>query len=309
MFTPPEQLAGYRDVTMAGRPVTSVTGKADASEIVLDGGQCDQARGESCWPPALPTTCRRSGGCARCGGRTVVHCPYCHDWELLGQPLALLILRPADVFFGLKLAHRFAERREAGWRRWFAANQIQPWEVVHEDLARDRLRVANRVLEFLRLPLLDAGTLPPVRYRRQADSLTDHYADLVRSAMNSPGSGPLPGAGWRAVTVDGLAVEAGDLAGAVGVDGELPAEFVQDDVVMPVAVVLEVGETRGAALFAVGHVVGFALGGGLVTAAQAVAATNPNRAMRAGWLTARVEAQSILRCNRGSSTGFTALSQ
>ena len=34
----------------------------------------------------------------------------------------------------------------------------------------DRLAVANRVLEFLRLPRLDAGTLPPVRYRKQADS-------------------------------------------------------------------------------------------------------------------------------------------
>jgi hypothetical protein len=32
-----------------------------------------------------------------------------------------------------------------------------------------------------------AGDLPPVRYRKQADSLTERYADLVRSAMSSPG--------------------------------------------------------------------------------------------------------------------------
>ena len=51
----------------------------------------------------------------------------------------------------------------------------------------DRLAVANRVLEFLRLPRLDAGTLPPVRYRKQADTLTERYAGLVRSAMTSPG--------------------------------------------------------------------------------------------------------------------------
>jgi LPS sulfotransferase NodH len=31
------------------------------------------------------------------------------------------------------------------------------------------------------------SSLPPVRYRQQADSLTDYYVDLVRSAMNSPG--------------------------------------------------------------------------------------------------------------------------
>lgn len=82
---------------------------------------------------------------------------------------------------------RFAERCEDGWRQWFASTGIQPCEVVYEDLARDRLAVANRVLQFLRLPLLDAGDLPPVRYRKQADSLTDRYADLVRSAMTSPG--------------------------------------------------------------------------------------------------------------------------
>ena len=82
---------------------------------------------------------------------------------------------------------RFAEECEDGWRRWFASTGIQPCEVVYEDLARDRLGAANGVLEFLRLPQLDAGDLPPVRYRKQADGLTERYADLVRSAMGTPG--------------------------------------------------------------------------------------------------------------------------
>jgi trehalose 2-sulfotransferase len=77
---------------------------------------------------------------------------------------------------------RFAQQCEDGWRQWFASTGIQPCEVVYEDLARDRLTVANRVLGFLRLPLLDAGRLPPVRYRQQADGLTDRYVDLVRAA-------------------------------------------------------------------------------------------------------------------------------
>ena len=54
-------------------------------------------------------------------------------------------------------------------------------------LSRDRLAIANKVLEFLRLPQLSASDLPPVRYRKQADSLTERYTDLVRSAMTSPG--------------------------------------------------------------------------------------------------------------------------
>jgi LPS sulfotransferase NodH len=80
-----------------------------------------------------------------------------------------------------------AQRCEDGWRQWFASTRIQPCQVVYEDLARDRLAAANAVLEFLRLPQLEAGDLPPVRYRKQADSLTEHYADLVHSAMSSPG--------------------------------------------------------------------------------------------------------------------------
>ena len=89
-----------------------------------------------------------------------------------------------DVEQMVQLA-RLAEQCEDGWRQWFAATGIQPCHVVYEDLSRDRLAVANRVLEFLRLPRLDAADLPPVRYRKQADSLTDRYADLVRSTMNS----------------------------------------------------------------------------------------------------------------------------
>jgi LPS sulfotransferase NodH len=81
---------------------------------------------------------------------------------------------------------QFAQRCEDGWRQWFAATHIQPCEVRYEDLAQDRLAVTNKVLAFLRLPQLDADHLPPVRYRQQADHLTERYVDLVRSAMSSP---------------------------------------------------------------------------------------------------------------------------
>jgi trehalose 2-sulfotransferase len=80
---------------------------------------------------------------------------------------------------------QFAQRCEDGWRQWFASTRIQPCQVLYEDLAQDRLAVANQVLEFLRLPQLDARDLPPVRYRKQADALTETRVDLVRSAMSS----------------------------------------------------------------------------------------------------------------------------
>ena len=80
---------------------------------------------------------------------------------------------------------QFAQQCDDGWWQWFAATGIQPCEVRYEDLARDRLAVANAVLEFLGLRLLDARDLPPVRYRKQADGLTERYVDLVRFAMSS----------------------------------------------------------------------------------------------------------------------------
>ena len=89
-----------------------------------------------------------------------------------------------DVEQMVQLA-QFAQRCEDGWRQWFASTGIQPHEVLYEDLSQDRLAVANGVLEFLRLPQLDARDLPAIRYHKQADSLTETYADLVRSAMSS----------------------------------------------------------------------------------------------------------------------------
>jgi LPS sulfotransferase NodH len=77
---------------------------------------------------------------------------------------------------------RFAQRCEHGWRQWFASTGTRPCEVVYEDLVRDRLAVANRVLGFLGLPELGPDSLPPARYRQQADSLTERYVDLVRAA-------------------------------------------------------------------------------------------------------------------------------
>jgi trehalose 2-sulfotransferase len=95
--------------------------------------------------------------------------------------------RPAPDVEQMVQFARLAEQWEDGWRQWFASTGIQPCEVVYEDLAWDRLAVANAVLEFLRLPQLHAGHLPPVRYRKQADSLTERYVHLARSAMSSPG--------------------------------------------------------------------------------------------------------------------------
>jgi len=89
---------------VVGSPVTRVAGKADAFEIVLADGQCYRAR-RVLLATGIADELPPIEGLRLLWGRTVVHCPYCHGWELRGQPLAFLILRPADVFLGLKLTH------------------------------------------------------------------------------------------------------------------------------------------------------------------------------------------------------------
>ena len=79
------------------------------------------------------------------------------------------------------------------------------------------------------------------------------------------------------MAADGLAVGALDLAGAVRVDGQGPAQLVQDHMVVPPAVILEVGEASAAAVLTVGDVMGLAARGRLVAAAGELALLIPQR--------------------------------
>ena len=77
------------------------------------------------------------------------------------------------------------------------------------------------------------------------------------------------------MAADDLAVRAADLAGAVGMNGQFPAEPVQYDMVMPGAVTLEIGEAGGATVSSMPHVVGLAGCPGLIAAAKSLAARWP----------------------------------
>ena len=98
------------------------------------------------------------------------------------------------------------------------------------------------------------------------------------------GRGWLPGVGWRAVAADGLAVGAGDLTGAIGVDGQGPAQLMQDHVMMPPTVIFEVSEAGVAAVLAVGDVMGLTARGRLVAAAGMLPLST-QEAEQSSWMT------------------------
>lgn len=72
------------------------------------------------------------------------------------------------------------ETFEAGWARWFAANDIVPHRVVYEELAADPPRTAHAVLDHLGL------SVPPGRlvvgHHRQADQVNADWVARFRAA-------------------------------------------------------------------------------------------------------------------------------
>ncbi len=79
------------------------------------------------------------------------------------------------------LVREIAEH-DAGWEAWFAANGVEPHEVVYEELAADPAAVAGRVLVFLGV---DAAASPTAPQERQADALNAEWAARYRASLRS----------------------------------------------------------------------------------------------------------------------------
>ena len=119
------------------------------------------------------------------------------------------------------------------------------WLVHHLSVDLPVAEVIGLALEVgADLVVLSTATAEAARAARRAARLIGSSAPRLRVLVGLPGhaeqaagTGParLARVGRRAVTVDGLAVRAGDLAGAVGMDSQLPAELVQHHVVVPVS--------------------------------------------------------------------------
>ena len=86
-------LAAYPTARLIDRAVTGVTGQRDGFDLTDAGGGTTRARrvilayGMRDLLPDLP-------GLAECWGRSAVHCPYCHGYELADLPTAVLMTRP-----------------------------------------------------------------------------------------------------------------------------------------------------------------------------------------------------------------------
>ena len=89
-------LAAYPTVSLREGRAVRVSGMADAFTVEIEGGAVITARrivlahGVS---DVLPDIL----GLAENWGRTVLHCPYCHGYEVRGRPLAVLATHPMSA--------------------------------------------------------------------------------------------------------------------------------------------------------------------------------------------------------------------
>ena len=73
---------------------------------------------------------------------------------------------------------RYAEACEAGWRGWFTAHSIAPFEIVYEDMTGDLATIVGELAAYLDV-VLPPGLAPVCpRLRRQADVHTEHLVEL-----------------------------------------------------------------------------------------------------------------------------------
>lgn len=110
------------------------------------------------WAKSLQTHYWHPGEERQPGGRE----PH-YDHELIGRLVTTI------------------EEFEAAWAGWFAAHDIQPYEVTYEELATDPLGTAQHVLDYLELEVPRDQPLR-VADRRQADQTNTEWIRRFKSS-------------------------------------------------------------------------------------------------------------------------------
>lgn len=94
--------------------------------------------------------------------------------------------RPDAVRFDRALLERCVTQmhvEEHVWSDYFEANGIEPLQVDYEDLVQDPLAAVRDVVAHLDLKLPDDFSLPPTKFKRQADSTTETWRLQLTDAV------------------------------------------------------------------------------------------------------------------------------
>ena len=93
--------------------------------------------------------------------------------------------------FDFKVIDEWCNRIAAhddGWANYFRENQIEPLVLFYEDVVASHRATAERVLEFLRLPIPPGMEIPPPTVEKQASRIsqewTESYLKIKRKKTN-----------------------------------------------------------------------------------------------------------------------------
>ena len=75
--------------------------------------------------------------------------------------------------------YQVARIHDAAWSRWFAAQSLEPFELLYEDLCREPEQVTRRMLVYLAYEG-EAELEPPAFMQRQGDELNEEWAARYR---------------------------------------------------------------------------------------------------------------------------------
>ncbi|MEX5235695.1 NAD(P)/FAD-dependent oxidoreductase [Kocuria arenosa] len=182
-------------------------------------------------------------GVAELWGRSVLHCPYCHGWEVRGRRIGVLGAGPMSIHQTLLF------RQLSGDITFFPDRMPDPGAEAWERLSALGVRVVEGPVQRLRVEedvlravVLDDGPEVPVdalvvapRFVARADlyeqlggTLTDHPAGAL-IATGPMGGTEIPGV-WAAGNAGDLSAMVSSAAGAgVGAAAAINADLVAED--------------------------------------------------------------------------------
>jgi LPS sulfotransferase NodH len=82
--------------------------------------------------------------------------------------------------FDFKVIDEWCNRiaaHDAGWENYFRGNQIEPLVLFYEDVVASHRTAAERVLEFLQLPIPSGMEIPPPTVEKQATQISQEWTE------------------------------------------------------------------------------------------------------------------------------------
>jgi thioredoxin reductase len=207
------QLAAYPGVAFRSGVAVGASAAENGFAVSLEGGE--EARGSRL---VLATGVKDEfpavSGLAERWGTSVLHCPYCHGYEVSGRPLGVMANHPMS-------AHQAALIADWGPTTYFTQGRFEPDEAQAAGLAaRNVLIERSPIVEFLgsapglkAVRLADGRVLPlGAIFTAPKNSMASPLAEQLGCAFEEGPLGPyLRTDDWRRTTIAGV-YAAGDAA-------------------------------------------------------------------------------------------------